>query len=462
MSSTSEEDRKFNTNKNIQLLWLAKATQDVDDDEHTPASDLHINNLGSNVPLQIESRIMIDRRIDFAVIEANAHSIRSVGKLRKSECSRSPPLIKDHAATLIQSEWRRSRLIRSTAAFVASTTERKRTEVMSRLNFRASTGERALSFVLPTGKGHGRFIREQALQREVCRHQLLRYQAVLRRTELEYASKRSARHDLFSKPTLSGTQAAVGGSAAALIMNRSLSRSLSTIAANVVSSMHSSIAQDVEMQRLGCASLSDIAKGAAIDAQVVMDANGGNTVLRAMRAFPSSAELQCEACIALINLTKSNPNAARRLVHAGAAACIVDAMRLHTRNGEVLSWALAALAFLAQHGLKMAEAVLAAEGLTAAVVAMKAAGDSNVHGMSASVLHWGIVVFGNIAQHGAQVAKAVAQAGAAASVADAMRAHPMATEMQRDGAVALLSMAKHDDEGTNVVIQAGGQNLSSI
>eukprot|EP00965_Chrysotila_dentata_P037735 1254917-Pleurochrysis_carterae.AAC.8 len=56
----------------------------------------------------------------------------------------------------------------------------------------------------------------------------------------------------------------------------------------------------------------------------------------------------------------------------------------------------------------------------------------------------------------------IAQAGAAASVADAMRAHPMATEMQRDGAVALLSMAKHDDEGTNVVIQAGGQNLSSI
>eukprot|EP00965_Chrysotila_dentata_P158519 5235943-Pleurochrysis_carterae.AAC.6 len=80
-----------------------------------------------------------------------------------------------------------------------------------------------------------------------------------------------------------------------------------------------------------------------------------------------------------------------------------------------MSWALAALGFIAQHGEDVARAMVAAEAHIEAVVAMTAARDGSIDYVSASgkgvetVLRWGIVLLGNLAQHDAQTASVVTQ-----------------------------------------------------
>eukprot|EP00965_Chrysotila_dentata_P158516 5235943-Pleurochrysis_carterae.AAC.3 len=266
-------DDTFRSNKNLQLLWLAKSLSGVgtlEEDEGARAPGDTSNSVPS---LRSESRIMLERRIDHAMAEPGQESPSF-----KSQCLRwsqrassakrefslpSKNLLseQDRAVITIQTEWKRSRLIHRTAVFIAGTSEEERTEVLSELNARALAGVQALSFILPAGLGHARFLRKLSLQRLEYRKKLIRFEA-----ECARAAEESVVNGLQDENDSS--LGSPGASVAAQIKARSTERrSPSTIAANLVATMRASIANDAEMQQIGCAALASIAKGTAVDAQ---------------------------------------------------------------------------------------------------------------------------------------------------------------------------------------------------
>mmetsp|Transcript_17945 Transcript_17945/g.38802 ORF Transcript_17945/g.38802 Transcript_17945/m.38802 type:complete len:766 (-) Transcript_17945:413-2710(-) len=474
MTSQREEDCTSETPKRAQLIWLANALDNVDSE----LDELSCFSLSPSLPTissrSLSLRTVLNGGITLSILQDISGdlqvSMRTVDQMTATNSFRKKRSSQTNAALRIQCEWRNLRLIRRTTLLLAAASERESKEALAELQTLALTAMPTFRFLLPSGQRHGQFVRHMSVRREEFRSELLWVHANFAKQgvcETSYSSFNSrsghSRHLLMLEPRHE-RDSAIGSAGSSFRRRFACHDPLTTLSTRVVATMRASVANEVEMQLLGCSALSLIVKKATSEADTLhaIGVNGGGAVLRAMRAFPASAALQCTSCGALINLVKRSPTAAKQLANAGAAACVVAAMREHKTSAELLASALAALGFISQHGRHVAEKLITAHVHTETVLAMSLAHRGRLNGLTWSesqterVLRWGVVVLGNIAQWSADTARHTAQAGAPHCVAQTMRMHPTATKLQCHGAFALRSMAAHDDQTTAAVIEAGG------
>ena len=229
-----------------------------------------------------------------------------------------------------------------------------------------------------------------------------------------------------------------------------------------------------EIQRNGCGVLRNIALGSEKLKHHVFAHNGIEAIVDAMRAYPTSAEIQATACAALHHIVAGDVKrpkeisaeaTARRkeLIQSGGLINLIEAMEQHEHNVDVQRNGCATLCSMAL-GDKACKKQLVRTGAQVSIATAMAAHDSDKE-----LLHSGVWVIQLLATAaGMNECLAIARAGGVASVAGAMMGFVEDLTMCSRGCAALSSLASggetEDDrkEICQLIVTAGGPSAIAL
>ena len=229
-----------------------------------------------------------------------------------------------------------------------------------------------------------------------------------------------------------------------------------------------------EIQRNGCGVLRNIALGSEKLKHHVFAHNGIEAIVEAMRAYPSSVEIQATACAALHHIVAGDVKrpkeisaeaTARRkeLIQSGGLINLLEAMEQHEHNVDVQRNGCAMLCGMAL-GDKACKKQLVRTGAQVSIATAMAAHDSDKE-----LLHSGVWVIQLLATAtGMNECLAIARAGGVASVTGAMMGFVEDLTICSRGCAALSSLASggetEDDrkEIGQLIVTAGGPSAIAL
>ena len=229
-----------------------------------------------------------------------------------------------------------------------------------------------------------------------------------------------------------------------------------------------------EIQRNGCGVLRNIALGSEKLKHHVFAHNGIEAIVEAMRAYPSSVEIQATACAALHHIVAGDVkrpkeisaeamSRRKELIQSGGLINLLEAMQQHEHNVDVQRNGCAMLCSMAL-GDKACKKQLVRTGAQASIATAMAAHDSDKE-----LLHSGVWVIQLLATvTGMNECLAIARAGGVASVTGAMIGFVEDLTMCSRGCAALSSLASggetEDDrkEIGQLIVTAGGPSAIAL